>query len=93
MTRDNNDACVSKEATFNKEVALRETADSDEIEDQPKVSIFVPFVRHNLLTSPPPVSGTGKDTLKTTHAVIRTMRVHLWVDGDYGFQEDQSPVV
>lgn len=41
-TRDNNDACISKEAIRNKKAVLRETTDSDEIEDQPKVSMFVP---------------------------------------------------
>lgn len=71
-TRDNNDTRISKEAAGDKEVVLRETADSDETEDHPKVSMFVVtpsfappdthFVRHNLLTSPPLVTGTGSDT-------------------------------
>lgn len=39
ITHDSNNACISKEATCIKEVVLRETADSDETEDQPKVSV------------------------------------------------------
>lgn len=43
MTHDNNDTRISKEESCNEEVVRRETADSEETEDQPKVSMFCPL--------------------------------------------------